>query len=330
MKIIITGATGFVGGSLMRYFSQAGHEVVGMGRNLTFKKEIEKFGQFVQADISHSFPKMNADVCIHAAGLASDTANYKQLYRANLKGTQNVHESVSCSKFIFVSSSSVYNFGAKPIKETDPIDLSKLHKYGKSKRLAELHLQENLNPEQSLLILRPRAIYGIGDRLLIPKLINRSARGYFLSPGHLDIQTSLTHVSHLIHACEASMSKNNKFQVYNVADPTIYNLHDVVFDLIELYYDKPIKHIIFPLSIARIIAYLSQAFHIPSSLNTIAVSNLSQSKVLDTSRTFDNLIDSNLVNFNHELPNILNWLREIPTHVIQNETANLAWQNVES
>jgi len=66
MKIIITGATGFVGAHLVRHFSSIGHEVIALGRQEEPPKGLNFFAQWQKVDLTEKVKQLEADVFIHA------------------------------------------------------------------------------------------------------------------------------------------------------------------------------------------------------------------------------------------------------------------------
>jgi len=68
---------------------------------------------------------LQCDICIHSAGLADDRSDKNLLYKNNIFATQNLINSIKgCQKFIFISSSSIYNFDDQIIKSEEDVDLS--------------------------------------------------------------------------------------------------------------------------------------------------------------------------------------------------------------
>src|SRR5690606_15645227 len=109
----------------------------------------------------------DADVCIHTAALPSDTDTYKSLIISNVEGTLNVVDAArKCRSFVYISSSSVYEFGQWPVSEDEASLQSSLSDYGETKLLAEEIVDLDIPEHQKRLILRPRAIYGKGEQLL--------------------------------------------------------------------------------------------------------------------------------------------------------------------
>src|SRR5665213_1409954 len=122
MTIVITGANGFAGAALCRYFYALGHEIIATGRQLTPHPALLSYAKYVPGDITKPIEEFKADACIHVAGLASDNSDYGSLFLTNVTGTKNVIDAAkNCRTLIFISSSSVYNFCEKPAVEADAV-----------------------------------------------------------------------------------------------------------------------------------------------------------------------------------------------------------------
>ena len=123
MKILITGSSGFLGGSFGRFAARAGHEVVGVGR--ASQPEVGWPGAYAQADVSSSdlsetVASFAPDVLLHAAGAASVGASLTHPLddlRASVLTWANVLDAVRRSGarplLLFPSSAAVY--GDSPV-----------------------------------------------------------------------------------------------------------------------------------------------------------------------------------------------------------------------
>jgi nucleoside-diphosphate-sugar epimerase len=192
--ISITGATGFIGAHLVRHFSQLGYSVEATGRQKIPPIQLLQFASYLQADIAHYVPDLKGDIVIHTAALASDTASWEDLYETNVEGTKRVYEAAkNCRLFIHISSASVYPFQEKPLSETDVKQELILSNYGKSKYLSEEVLKQN-QQDSNVVILRPRAVYGTGDRILLPRILKLVKMQSIIAPSALDIQDSMPHI----------------------------------------------------------------------------------------------------------------------------------------
>jgi len=161
MKIVISGASGFIGQYMMKELKKRGHEVLGLDVTPSTgtvicditSKEIEKY-------ISEG------DKVLHLAAVASFERAHEnpQLgIRINVEGTLNVIQACikkKAERLVFTSSGAVYdkNFMI-PINETTPLKPSSL--YGWSKKMAE-DLVTFYGNQLQYIILRYGYIYGAG------------------------------------------------------------------------------------------------------------------------------------------------------------------------
>lgn len=324
MKIIITGATGSLGAHLVRYFHRAGHEVIASGRMSKPPKALHDFANYFQAEISQPFEFPHADVIIHSAALASDVASAPDLYKANVVGTMNVCDaSKHIQKFIHVSSSSVYPILNKPLTE----DLSSLSNeknlspYGLSKLLAEGVINEHCAARQRF-ILRPRGIYGPGDKVLFPRVLQMMRNGKMIAPGKMDVQTSMTHFDNFAHAVDCCVASNKTgTHVYNVADASTMKLFDSLKMIQDAIHKQnvPVKYI--PISAIRLLAAFGA-----KGLTPLFVRTITSDVVLDISKIQSELCYAPKMTFAHSLKEITNWLEKIGgVDVLREGKAELAW-----
>ncbi|MFE9386370.1 NAD-dependent epimerase/dehydratase family protein [Streptomyces sp. NPDC007025] len=85
--------------------------------------------------------------------------------------------------------------------------------YGRTKAAGE-----DLALAAGAVVLRPRAVYGVGDPHLVPRLLGRVRRGLLLLPGR-DVQLSLTAVENLADVCLAAADGGWPPGAYHIADP---------------------------------------------------------------------------------------------------------------
>lgn len=248
MKIIITGANGFVGAALCRYFYHQGHQVIATGRQAEPNAGLLKYATYFQADITQPMAEFDADVCIHAAALTSDTARYDALFLNNVTGTENVLKAAkNCRMFVFISSSSVYSFNEQSKIETDADPEYDISDYGKTKLLAEALVKKHIPGMQRRLILRPRGIYGVGDRVLLPNILKLLKGGTILNPIDGQVLTSATHVKNLGYAINLFFEQADKppLQLFNVADAEVYHLKDITLKMLDAVEGHKLK--VFPI-----------------------------------------------------------------------------------
>jgi len=224
MNVVVIGGSGFIGTRLTTRLLSAGHTV-----KIVDKKESLKYPHLhVYADVRklETLEKelANSDVVINLAAEHRDDVTPKSLYdEVNVTGAENVCS--VCFKFgirriIFTSSVAVYGFAPIGTDETGKINY--FNDYGRTKWLAEEKYRKwlDLNPENSLTIIRPTVVFGEQNRGNVYNLLRQIASGKFLMIGD---------------------GKNVKSMAYveNVAAFIEYNLNNIPGEYIYNYIDKP-------------------------------------------------------------------------------------------
>lgn len=175
MKLLLTGASGFIGGRFMRRFRGApGLELLGVGRRSMSDPD------YRAVDLSRPFDLDFApDVVIHAAALSSPFAPRREYLRHNVDATRHVVDwcrKRGLPKLVYVSSSSVHYRPRDQlgIREDDPIGPTFANTYAETKAAGETLVH---GYEGAWAILRPRAVFGPGDTVLFPRLLAAAKRG---------------------------------------------------------------------------------------------------------------------------------------------------------
>jgi nucleoside-diphosphate-sugar epimerase len=186
MDILVTGATGCLGGATARRLAEAGHAVTGSGRDLAKGDALAADGvRFVPADLADR-PTMETlaarhAVIIHAGGLSSAWGRREDFMRANVEPTRVLALAArdAGSRLIFVSSPSIYfDFTDRTDIDSDAAPAAKqVNAYAESKLIAERLVREASKSGLDAAIIRPRAIFGANDTALMPRLLRAAARG---------------------------------------------------------------------------------------------------------------------------------------------------------
>ncbi|MDO4689755.1 MAG: NAD(P)-dependent oxidoreductase [Fusobacterium sp.] len=179
MKILITGATGFLGKYTIQELEENNYEIVAFGRNekigkSLLSKRVSFFkGDFTKIEDLYEAAE-NVDMIVHAGALSTIWGRWEDFYNTNVLGTENVLEvcrKKRIKRLVYISSPSIYADAKDQInikEEEAPLE-NELNFYIKSKILAEKKVKEY--SDVNTVILRPRGIFGIGDTSIIPRLL---------------------------------------------------------------------------------------------------------------------------------------------------------------
>ncbi len=168
--VAVTGATGLLGGFILKTFQEKGISTVGIKReNSRIPNSYEKNSIWRSADINDSTALLSslegADCVIHAAALVSfDPRDRKKIFQTNADGTRNIVNAclaLKIPRLIFISSVAALGRekNQKHISEKNTwIESSLNSDYAKSKYLAELEIYRGQEEGLSIAIINPSII----------------------------------------------------------------------------------------------------------------------------------------------------------------------------
>ena len=238
-RILVTGATGFLGSHVVRALIGRGLEVVATGRDAS-KAPASPEGAllFVPADLSEGgdVARLSAeagalDAVVHSAALSAPWGSRAAFHSANVAATRNVLDLVrsnGAGRLVHISTPSIYfRFEDQlDVRESDPLP-GPVNRYAESKRRAE----ELVLERQSLdaFILRPRGLYGIGDTALLPRLVNAARRRPLPVLREGRAVTDLTHVDDAVEAIVAALTApSGAAGVYNISGGEPRRLTEII------------------------------------------------------------------------------------------------------
>lgn len=212
-RIALTGATGFIGGRIATQLMASGHQVKALVRSPAKASFLADAGvELVAGGLGDAAALAqlvrDVDTVIHCAG-AVRGATLDDFLKTNTEGTQRLLDAVLAlpvtPRFLLFSSLAA--------REPD------LSNYSRSKYEGELLLKA-LPAHVSWSVLRPPAVYGPGDRELLP-LFQWMAKGIALVPGRASARVSLIHVDDLVSAVDCWLQTDSGCagQVYTLCDP---------------------------------------------------------------------------------------------------------------
>jgi nucleoside-diphosphate-sugar epimerase len=172
--ILVTGATGLLGGAIAKSLLEEGHQVRIMVRNIKRAHSLISLGaDVVQADMTDRSSLERAvsgcQIVLHFAGaLADEFASQAYFHQVNVEGTLHLAEaalSAEVELFLHTSTAWVYGYAASPdTSERSPYLISH-DPYIDTKIEAEHRLQQLRQTRGlPLVIVQPSQVYGPGDR----------------------------------------------------------------------------------------------------------------------------------------------------------------------
>ncbi|BBN08434.1 NAD+-dependent farnesol dehydrogenase [Marchantia polymorpha subsp. ruderalis] len=175
MKVVVTGATGYLGGRLVQGLIHASNEVRALVRKSSVVDEIPQQVELVYGDVRDLNSLVSAfagcDAVIHVGAMVSSWSPTPALYYTiNVEGLRNVIQAVqqtpSVQKLIYTSS----YFAVGPTGD-DAVNEEQVHdgksftsEYEKSKYLADIVARDAAKDGVPIVMLYPGTIYGPGKR----------------------------------------------------------------------------------------------------------------------------------------------------------------------
>lgn len=208
MKILVTGGTGFLGSHIVRRLIDRGDDVRVVARHRT--EFVEQVGaEFFKADICDNEKIVAAcrdvDAVIHTAAHEGIEPKHSAFLKTNVFGTNSVLE--GCQKsgvrcLVATSSPSVVDSGKslEGVDETCPYPQKTLSFYAKTKRIAEELILGANSPSLLTCAIRPRLIWGPGDKQLIPRIIEKARRRQLCQIGEGNNLLDITYVENAADA----------------------------------------------------------------------------------------------------------------------------------
>jgi 2-alkyl-3-oxoalkanoate reductase len=174
MKVLVTGASGFLGGHVAELLTKRGDSVRALVRSTSNRKHLEGLPnlEFFEGGIEEVERVREAvdgvDAIVHAAGLVKARST-DEFFAVNVGGTSNLIQAArsgsrnrtKIKRFVFVSSLTACGPSPDgrpvPIDQENPVDA-----YGRSKLAAE-KVVLSAKDDLPVVVLRPGAIYGPRD-----------------------------------------------------------------------------------------------------------------------------------------------------------------------
>lgn len=249
MKILLTGATGFIGSHIARAFVKEGLDITALVRETSDLRFLPGKIDKIYADIKDAQALKRAfkgfDIVIHNAALSSDWAKREDFYEANVRGTKNVLNALkengirnlvltSTVGVLGEENSTLLKNEASPYKPRlnyvlSCIFESDLNHYRITKTIAEkesiLFAHEN---KINLTVIRPSWVYGPRETSSGPLIFSKTVKsGMRLFPFNPKAQMSVIYVEDLARAYLKAIKKNlTGVNIFIISNPEPVKIKD--------------------------------------------------------------------------------------------------------
>jgi nucleoside-diphosphate-sugar epimerase len=223
MRIFLTGATGFIGGTLARQLAAAGHNVVAIARNPDKAGDLSKAGVLVvRGDVTERASLVDAmrgaEVVFHIAGWYKVGVNEPEQAQAiNVEGTRNVLDVMrehGIPRGVYTSTLAINSdTGGRLVDETFTFSGTHRTVYDRTKadahHVAVGYIREGL----PLTIVMPGLVYGPGDTSTVHETFVSLLKGR-LPMIPRDVYYSPAYIDDIAHAHWLALEKGQPGEHY--------------------------------------------------------------------------------------------------------------------
>ncbi len=230
--IVVIGGSGFIGTQLVRCLLADGHTVRIVDRiaSKPFRHLCTVCDIRDPAGLERACA--GAQVIYHLAAEHRDDVRPLHLYEeVNVQGTRNVcavADALGIRQIIFTSSSAVYGFA--PQEQTEIDEPRPFNEYGRTKVEAEkvLHAWVEQGSDRSLIMVRPTAVVGEGNRANIYNFLSHLSKKHFVMVGRGKNKKSLATVENVSAFLAFAMSFGRGVHLYNYVDKPDLDMNSLV------------------------------------------------------------------------------------------------------
>ena len=316
MKVLITGANGFIGSHICDELIKNKYKVIGLVRktsNIRYlkNKSVElRYGEITKKETLKGLFK-DIDVVVHSAATV-EIDDSKKAFLINAEATKNVVDlsvEENVKKFIYISSQaaigpSLFN-NFKTEKDT-PFPVSV---YGKSKLRGEKEVLKRKDNIISI-IIRPSAIFGPRDRETFV-LFNSLKHGFIPLTGYKEKYFPFIYVKDFVKIVNFFIQWNGKTgEIFNIGDKKIYP-YSSVFRLIGRIMNIKLHRYPFPITetfFFYIIPFIKR--YLPSIINRDKMREFRHSYWFISSKKFDKICKIEYTNIKQAIEETIRWYKD--------------------
>jgi nucleoside-diphosphate-sugar epimerase len=228
-RVLVTGATGFIGSHLVDELLWKGYRVAALVRESSDLRWLRgKEVELIYGDLlgETRIPPLKGFAHIFHLGGATRALRKRDFYRTNQEGTERLIDAArnvrGLKRFVYLSSQAAAGPSPAERRQTEGDPVCPVSPYGESK----LHGEEavlSCRDKFHVTILRPCAIYGPRDGYMF-EIFRRISKGYIPMMGKEPIFLSFCYVEDLVQALMLSMQRDHPSgEVFFIADGERYS-----------------------------------------------------------------------------------------------------------
>ena len=250
MKILITGATGFIGRSLVKRLQGEGHRLICTVRATSKTNFLKSLGiEMITVDlldaeaVDEVFASIRPDVVYHLAASVM-SSDEKELFKVNIESTRNVSRGCyinNVDRLVYLSSVAVISGNVdSPLCDDMPYDATAA--YGRSKIEAEKVVVEFREKGLKVAILRPCMVYGEDEPHALYQIFENISKRRIpiLDVMGMDSRLHLVYVGNVADVLELALSRSEATNgTFLIADEEVITLRrflEIVYDEMGLGY----------------------------------------------------------------------------------------------
>lgn len=225
MRILLTGATGFIGKNLLSRFLQDQHSVLTLNSNLA-----NEYGMLAEIEL------FNPEIIYHCAAnkASSSKESAQEDIQTNIVGTWNLLKALrNCNYQLFVNLGSSSEYGQKdyPMNEDDVLEPNSYHSFSKGAQ-TNLIQTYGLVENKPVITLRLFSVYGPHERKtrLIPAVIDACLNKKELKLSSSSVVRDFVYIDNVVDICANGIDtlKKNVGQIFNVGTGKQTSIQEVV------------------------------------------------------------------------------------------------------
>jgi nucleoside-diphosphate-sugar epimerase len=270
LRVLVTGANGFIGRHVCAALHDAGHTVVGLVRPGPARRVLPNV-LVAQGDItvrrSLEKPLNGCDAVVHLAG-AKQAVRESTYSRVNTRGSVKLAkaaERAGVARVVFISTIAAQGPARRGYPHVSAGSEAPLNAYGRSKLSAEQHMREILG--DALIILRPSLVYGADDPHLLAwaRMVRRR-----IVPMVGQLELSMLHVEDLARATLSALTADATREPLFLSDGVPVRFETLIDRIESLVAEGPVMRIPLPSEFLSRWVPIAEAFGRVTGLGALA------------------------------------------------------------